>query len=74
MIHPDQHEQSRPGGRSTLKALLSAAALPFLVATVQADERQPGTGDSDRSSPVAEVEQSGEMPMALAPVAILGSA
>ncbi|HKL53184.1 MAG TPA: TonB-dependent receptor, partial [Wenzhouxiangellaceae bacterium] len=72
MFHPDQHKNRRPSGRPALNALLLAAAIPCMAATAHAD--QPGDRDSDRSGGAVESEQSGEMPLALAPVAILGSA
>ena len=74
MFHPDQDDRTRPASRLKSSALLLAVAIPFLSATIQADDQQAGSGNSDRPGPAAESEQSSEMPMALAPVAILGSA
>src|SRR6056297_2893035 len=72
--YPKQSDRKQPAANPAIGALFLAATLFSTAATAQADDPQSGTPDRDRPGPVAQVEQSGEMPVALAPVAILGSA
>src|SRR6056297_3471044 len=70
--YPTQSDRKQPAANSAIGALFLAAAVLSTAATAQPDDPQSGTTERDQS--VAESEQSGQMPMALAPVAILGSA
>ncbi|MEX0914712.1 MAG: TonB-dependent receptor [Wenzhouxiangellaceae bacterium] len=64
----------RRTGSPAIGRLLIAAATLVTSMTLHANDPARDAAGRDRSAPVAESEQSGEMPMALAPVAILGSA
>jgi len=78
----NQPKQSNPGcpagSLSRPRIMLAAALLSTAVSAHANEDRTESQTDRGRSAPVAESEQSseqsGEMPMALAPVAILGSA
>ncbi len=63
----------RPAFRPTIKTLIATAAF-FTAAAAFADESDDRAAGDDATPAVAESEQSGDMPLALSPVAIIGSA
>ncbi len=63
----------RPAFRPTIKTLIATAAF-FTAAAAFADESNDRAVGDDATPAVAESEQSGDMPLALSPVAIIGSA
>lgn len=67
-------EQRLPNRCLVLAKCLLATAVLCAAATVQAENQTNNETDRGRSDPVAEPRQAGEAPVALAPVAIIGSA
>ncbi|MFO7764202.1 MAG: TonB-dependent receptor [Wenzhouxiangellaceae bacterium] len=63
----------RPAFRPTIKTLIATAAF-FTAAAAFANDSDDRAAGDDATPAVAESEQSGDMPLALSPVAIIGSA